>query len=312
MSEPGRAEALRATQKIARIAVAAAKQQFPPQALVDVLQRFHASAFGQPFIGLDHTFSWMGVQLVCPRGVQQGSVLEYLAEFHSARIEATERLLGRRGDMEFIELRLAADGEIGATVHSIGACPVEDDLALVRDLTELSADSDMLLNALVRQLVSAGGVSQGMSDGDDGVTTLRFALGNADDKEMTATLAVLTSVASGLQASDAQLGLLRSGHRGLCLGGACIAGISIKNQRLMMGLALEYAPMSWQNSKELMLGLHPDAPAIEKLAILSDTCNSEHVSLVRLDLGPAEPPGLQVWAQLAAPSTGVRSQGYSQ
>ena|GEM_PF-6865320 len=284
------------TPATARIAQLASGYDLPAEPLVAAVQALGPAAAEQCLVGVDHSLAWLGVHWVLPRTEPRAPVMATLAQTHPARHAARERLMARGAEAQAIELHLARDGSVSATLVSIGPGDPDTDLQLAAELAALAPDSVVLLGALVAELVRAGATISALTDSQAGRTRLRLSLPSDAAGQRATAIAALVAVATGLQVTAAQRELIKHSHPTLAQQRPVTVSFVMENQMVTTALEVEYAPVSWQSSLQLFAALYPQRDAAEKLGLISTACGAAHVARLRFTLGPDEPPGLEAWA----------------
>ncbi len=259
----------------------------PP--IAEALDRFDVDELQ---VGVDHSFSWLGVDCGLTDAASRRAAVDYLGGMYPGW---TRQLVDRDVAVSRVELRCAAE-DVQAAVYCMAELDAAAALGLVGDLSELSADSDVLLDALMAQLLQVGQVA-GVSLATSGAATVHVRVDNQAGRAMAHVLSVIDSVAAGLQATEAQRALVRSSHPGLSATGPVTVSVTVKNQMVAMGLNIAYNGVGWDDAGRLMAALHGRS-AGDKLSLIAAACAAERPSLIGVELGPSEPPGVHAWAPL--------------
>lgn len=295
MTRPA-AETPATTRAVARIAQLAQGCELPVEPLVAAVRALGPAAAQRCLVGVDHSLAWLGVHLALPRSEPRPPIMAYLAHSHPSRHAERERLLARSAHAQAVELVLAGDGRVSATLVSAGPGDPDSDIQLAAELAALAPDSAVLLGALVAELVRAGATSCGLTDSQAGRTRLRLALPSDSAGQRSTAIAALVAVATGLQVTAAQRELIKHSHHSLAQQRPVTVSFVLENQMVATSMEVEYAPVSWHSTRQLFAALYPQRRAAEKLGLISNACGAAQVARLRFVFGPDEPPGLEAWA----------------
>jgi hypothetical protein len=280
----------RALQGLVRAALAAGVAELDGTALVRAAARLLTPA--RPlFVGLDHRFASIRLQ-----GQAAGD-----AALAGLPLEpsALTPLRTRNATARVIEIETHGGTALGYEVVAVGRAPADADLARVSEALGFEAEPRRLAEAAISELDlgPCTALACRVSAGAAPVWLLRFVGPNGTAAETAATRAAILRVAPLFSVTDPQKTFVERVHARLAGGRPSAVGISLSASGFALGL--EYVDPTWTTAVELFQGFWPAVEAGRRLGLLAGALGAQHPAMIRLELGPAEPPGVAVWARAA-------------
>lgn len=280
----------RALQGLVRAALAAGVSELDGTELVRAAARVLTSA--RPlFVGIDHRFSSIRLQ-----GQAAGDAA--LAELPlDPRVLASLR--ARKAKARVVEIETHGGVALGYEVVAVGREPADADLARASEALGIDAERRGTIEAAISELdlgPCTALACRGLA-GAAPVWLLRFVGRNGTAAEAAATRAAILRVAPLFAVTDPQKTFVERVHARLAGGRPSAVGISLSESGWALGL--EYVDPTWTTAVELFQGFWPAADAGRRLGLLAGALGAQHPAMIRLELGPTEPPGVAVWARAA-------------
>jgi hypothetical protein len=297
---------LKTAEKLGRVAVAAGSLGIDPTPLMDALAQTDSDCLRHCLLGIDHSFTRLSARVPWPTNDDTvEKLLAYQRRCFPEQLERAVPLL-ERGHRLLIQWTQGADDTLECALHSMGRKPVADDTALLVQMSGADAAVGESMSIVTHPLA---GLDAAQGEGCAGVSDhwsagasrwdFRFAVAARTPAQLGEHAAVLDSVAAGLSVTEPQRRFLSTFHPNIGRGRPVAATVSMSASAHVPRLGIEYGSISWDLAVRIFEGFRPNSAA-ESLGELAGATGADEAALVEIELGPEEPPALQLWAELIA------------
>lgn len=288
MSGHGANDSERALQGLVRAALAASVSELDGGPLIRAAAQVLAP--NRPlFAGVDSSFASIRLQ-----GQPGGDEPLALLPISPALLAP---VLARPAKARVVELESRGGASLGCEVVSVGPQRAADDVARACAAAGLTADRARQTQEVIAELDlgPCTALSCRRTTGGAVRWQLRFVGKNHTPAAMTATRDAFLRVAPRFGVTDPQRAFIDSTHPRLASGRPSAIGISLDPSG--WDLALEYVDPTWTTAVELFQGFWPAADAGRRLGLFAGALDAQHPAMIRIELGPDEPPPVAVWAR---------------